>query len=94
MARREVNWWTVVSLTLAGLAVVRLGEVFFKRELVARSRMIATDIATRAGTYQDSLNRLNALRVDLAAAKAQGKAEPDNLLGSEEGSCPGSNHDG
>ena len=77
MARRAVNWWTVVSLTLAGLALVRLGEVFIKRELIARSLMISDQIAARTRTYQDSLNQLNALRVDLAAAKAQGKVAPD-----------------
>jgi hypothetical protein len=27
-AKREVAWWTVVSLALAGMALARMGEVF------------------------------------------------------------------
>lgn len=77
MAQRTVAWWTIVALTLAGLALIRLGEVVVKRELTSRVRMVRAEVAGRQATYQDSLNRLNAMRVDYAYALAQTQVAPD-----------------
>jgi len=77
MARRLVPWWTFLSLTLAALALVRLGEVFLKRELTRRSAGVQAEVAAAQATLQDSLNRRDALRVDYASANAQARVAPD-----------------
>jgi len=76
-AKRVVAWWTVVSLALAGLALARMGEVFVKRELVSRSGGVRTELAAQEQAFQDSLNRREALRVDMATSRAQSKVSPD-----------------
>jgi hypothetical protein len=77
MAKRIIAWWTVVSLTLAALAIVRLAEVFSKRELVRRAQVLRAETAAREGLLQDSLNHLSALRVDLASAQVQARVMPE-----------------
>ncbi len=76
-AKRVVAWWTVVSLALAGLALARMGEVFVKRELVSRSAGVRRGLADEEQACQDSLNRREALRVDMATSRAQSKVAPD-----------------
>lgn len=76
-AKRAVAWWTVVSLALAGLALARMGEVFVKRELVNRSAGVRSELDAEQQVLQDSLNRREALMVDMATAQAQSKVAPD-----------------
>jgi len=75
--KREVAWWTVVSLALAGLALARMGEVFVKRELVSRVSIVQRELAEHNRVWRDSVSRREALRVDLLTAQAQSKVEPD-----------------
>lgn len=77
MTRRGVAWWTIVSLTLAALALVRLGEVFVKRELTRRAAAVRGEIAGHRVALDDSLNRLSTLRVDYAGAQARARVEPE-----------------
>lgn len=75
--KRDVAWWTVVSLALAGLALARMGEVFVKRELVSRVSMVQRDLTDHTRVWRDSVSHREALRVDLLTAQAQSKVEPD-----------------
>jgi hypothetical protein len=75
--KREVAWWTVVSLALAGLALARMGEVFIKRELGARVSLMQSELDGRNKVWRDSVSRREALRVDLLTAQAQSKVAPD-----------------
>jgi hypothetical protein len=74
--KQTVAWWTVVSLTLAGLALARLGEVLLKRELHDRAESMGQEISYWQNACQDSVNHHAALLVDLAAARAQAKMPP------------------
>jgi hypothetical protein len=77
MSKRIVAWWTVISLTLAALAIVRLAEVFIKRELSRRTSALQSEIGLRRQACQDTMNRRDALRVDLASARAQARMAPE-----------------
>jgi len=75
--KRAVAWWTVVSLTLAGLSLARLGEVLLKRELGTRAGSISEEVNYWHTAYQDSLNHRDALRVDFEASRAQARMAPE-----------------
>jgi hypothetical protein len=77
MAKRVVPWWTVVSLLLAALALVRMAEVFTKRELTARTQTLRAETGIRQKMLEDSIGRREALRVDNAIGLAQGAVSPD-----------------
>jgi hypothetical protein len=76
MAKRIVAWWTIVSLAVAGLALARLAEVFFKRELTRRSASLKVELDSLQAGYQAAANHRDALRVDYASAKAQARIAP------------------